>query len=259
MATHFQRVAHRGGSLLAPENTLAAFRTALTLSVDAIELDVQMTKDGHAIVFHDNTVEELTDGEGNILDLDFAYLRSLNASARFPGGWPEPQRIPTLREVLNLARARTKVYVEIKASKQNGTYGRYPNIAETVVKEIRAANMVDNVLIMSFDSLILPIVKSLEPALKTAAIISEDIWNPKSENAFELLLQQAHTLQVDWLNMDSKLFTPDMAERVQAHGFKFGCWTVNTLEEMRTLAAAGIDSITSDRPDLFAKVQENQS
>ena len=256
MTIDFQRVAHRGGSRLAPENTLAAFRTALTLSVDAIELDVQMTKDGHAIVFHDNTVEKLTDGEGNVLDLDFDYLRSLNAAAHFAGGWPEPQRMPTLREVLDLARARTQVYVEIKASHHNSTYGRYPDIAETVVKEIRAAGMLDSVLIISFDLLILPLIKSLEPTLKTAAIISEDVWNPKSENAFESLLQQAHTLQVDWLNMDVDLFTPDMPERVHAHGLKIGCWTVNSLEEMRRLAATGIDSITSDRPDLFAQVQK---
>src|SRR5215469_17012312 len=89
-----QRVAHRGGAALAPENTLAAFRLALTLPIDAIELDIQMSRDGHAIVFHDQTVERLTDGQGNILDLDLAYLRSLNAAAHFSGGWPEPQLVP---------------------------------------------------------------------------------------------------------------------------------------------------------------------
>lgn len=258
MATNFQRVAHRGGSQLAPENTLAAFRTALTLGVDAIELDVQMTRDGHAIVFHDNTVEELTNGQGNVLDLDFAYLRSLNAAAHFPGGWPEPQRIPTFREILDLARARTQVYVEIKPSYRDGTYGRYPNIAETVVKEIRDAKMVENVLIISFDHLILPIVKTLEPALQTAMVVSEDVWNAKSENAFESLLQQARALQTDWLNIDYELFTNDMPQKVHTHGLKLGCWTVNTLEAMDALAATGIDSITSDRPDLFGKVQEKQ-
>src|SRR5947208_16493506 len=101
MIPHFQRVAHRGGSHLAPENTLAAFRNALTLPIDAIELDVHMSRDGHAIVFHDYTVEKKTNGSGNILDLDFAYLRSLNAAAHFPVRWPEPQQIPTLRESLD--------------------------------------------------------------------------------------------------------------------------------------------------------------
>ena len=92
MTHHVQRVAHRGGAALAPENTLAAFRNAFNFPIDAIELDVHMSRDGHAIVFHDNTVDKLTNGTGNILELDFAYLRSLNAAAHFPGGWPQPQQ-----------------------------------------------------------------------------------------------------------------------------------------------------------------------
>src|SRR6202035_254359 len=131
-----QLVAHRGGSHLAPQNTLAAFRNALNFPVDAIELDVHMSRDGHAIVFHDNTVERLTNGRGNILDLDFDYLRTLNAAAHFPGGWPEPQQIPTLREVLEIAQGRVQVYIEIKFSKRAGINGRYPNIVETVVNEL---------------------------------------------------------------------------------------------------------------------------
>src|SRR3989449_544425 len=130
MNKHVQRVAHRGGSHLAPENTLAAFRNALTFPIDAIELDVHMSRDGHAVVIHDNTVDKRTNGKGNILDLDFAYLRSLNAAAYFPGGWPEPQQIPTLREVLDLAKGHTQVYIEIKASKRDGVQGRYPHIAQ---------------------------------------------------------------------------------------------------------------------------------
>src|SRR5438270_6599949 len=114
MTNRVQLVAHRGGSALAPENTLAAFRNALQYPIDAVELDVQMSRDGHIIVFHDNTVERLTNGTGNILDLDFAYLRSLDAAAHFSGGWPEPQHIPTLREVLDLVKGHAQVYIEIK-------------------------------------------------------------------------------------------------------------------------------------------------
>src|SRR5689334_18379914 len=120
MPDHCERVAHRGGSQLAPENTLAAFRHALTLPIDAIELDVQMSRDGQLVVFHDNTLERLTNGTGNVLDLDFAYLRSLNAAAHFAGGWPEPQQIPTLREVLALVKGRVRLYIEIKRSQRNG-------------------------------------------------------------------------------------------------------------------------------------------
>src|SRR5450432_1772666 len=137
MAMHIQRVAHRGGSLLAPENTLAAFRNALTLPVDAVELDVQMSRDGQLIVFHDATVERLTDGTGNILDLDFATLRELNAATHFPGTSPERERIPTLSEVLALMKERARIYIEIKTSERAGVYGRYPRIAEAVLHDLR--------------------------------------------------------------------------------------------------------------------------
>src|SRR5271157_5303017 len=151
-----QQVAHRGGAQLAPENTLAAFRNALTLPVDAIELDVHMSRDGRLVVFHDHVVDKCTNGSGNLRELDFAYLRSLNAAARFPGGWPEPQQIPTLREVLELAKGHAQVHIEVKSMKRNGTFGRYPNIAETVVEEVRSTGMLDQVLVISFDWTILP-------------------------------------------------------------------------------------------------------
>lgn len=252
MVSRFQRVAHRGGSLLAPENTMAAFRNALTLGVDAIELDVHMSRDGHAIIFHDYTIEKRTDGEGNILDLDFAYLRSLNAATHFLGGWPQPQQIPTLREVLELAKNRVQVYIEIKLGKRNGIYERYPHIAETVVNEIRAAGMLSQALIISFDWYILTQVKEIEPRLLLGALVSDDVWAYRAEHALQLLIQQMKELSVQWINMDSTLFTDDMPHIAHENGFQLGVWTVNTVDEMRRFANLHVDSITSDRPDLFA-------
>jgi glycerophosphoryl diester phosphodiesterase len=254
MTPHVQRVAHRGGSHLAPENTLAAFRNALTLPIDAIELDVHMSRDGRAIVFHDYTLEKRTNGEGNILDLDFFYLRSLNAAAHFPGGWPQPQQIPTLREVLDLAKSHVQVYIEIKQSKRDTVYGRYPHIAETVVNEVRAADMLGQVLIISFDWFVLSLVSSLEPQLQTGILVSTDVWTPRAEHAVEMLMSQAKALGASWINMDCHLFTAELLRAVHAHGFKLGLWTVNTLDEMRRFAAAGVDSLTTDRPDLFAEL-----
>jgi glycerophosphoryl diester phosphodiesterase len=252
MNQHIQRVAHRGGAQLAPENTLAAFRNALTYPIDAIELDVHMSRDGYAVVFHDYTVDKRTNGSGNMRDLDFAYLRSLNAAARYPGGWPEPQQIPTLREVLELAKGRAQVYIEIKPRKRNGSLGRYPNIAETVVEEARSAGMLDQVLVISFDWMILPLIKSLEPAMQTGAIVSDDVWNPRAKGALLDLMRQVGELWCNWINMDSKLFTDDMPRVAHEHGFKLGIWTVNTEAAMQRFAAAGVDSLTSDRPDLFS-------
>ena len=254
MSQHVERVAHRGGSHLAPQNTLAAFRNALTLPVDAIELDVHMSRDGHAVVFHDYTVDTLTNGHGNIFDLDFAYLRSLNAAAHFSSSWTEPQQIPTLREVLELAKGRVRVYIEIKQSKRQGVYGTYPHIAETVVDELHATGMVDQVLVMSFDWKVLPHIKALEPALVTGALVSENVWKSYAEHALDTLVEQVKALGCSWINMDINLFTPEMPAFFHERGYKLGIWTVNILSDMQRLARAGVDSLTSDRPDLFARI-----
>jgi glycerophosphoryl diester phosphodiesterase len=250
MPRQVQLVAHRGGSALAPENTLAAFRNALRYPVDAVELDVQMSRDGRLIVFHDNTVERLTEGSGNILDLDFAYLRGLNAAAHFRGGWPEPQQIPTLREVFDQVKGCARVYIEIKTSKRDGVSGRYPHIVESVIGDVRAAGMLDQVFIISFDWGVLPGLKALEPGVTVGALVSDEIWTPQ-KGTFALLTEQVKALGFDWINMDRRLFTPDMPAVAHAHGLKIGLWTVNTLDELRCFAAHGVDSLTSDHPDLF--------
>lgn len=256
MKQHVQRVAHRGGSDLAPENTLAAFRNALTLPVDAIELDVHMSRDGQLIVFHDYIVDKRTNGSGNILDLDFAYLHSLNAAAHFPGGWPEPQQIPTLREVLDLVKGHLGVYIEIKPSKRDEVYGRYPHIAESVVEEVRSAGMLDQVMVMSFDWMVLPTVKGLAPTILTGVLVSDEVWDPRQEQALDRLVEQARQLGCSWINLDCKLFTDDMPGFFHDAGFKLGLWTVNTEVAVRHFAAAGVDSLTSDDPRLFAVLHE---
>lgn len=250
MPKQVQLVAHRGGSALAPENTLAAFRNALRYGVDAVELDVQMSRDGHLIVFHDNTVERLTDGSGNILDLDFAYLRGLNSAAHFPGGWPEPQQIPTLREVFDLMRGRAQVYIEIKTSKRDGVSGRYPHIVESVIDDVRGAGMLGQVFIISFDWSVLPTLKALEPGVPVGALVSDEIWNSQ-KGTFAMLAEQVKALGFDWVNMDRRLFSGDMPSTVHAQGLKIGLWTVNAVDELRRFAADGVDSLTSDHPDLF--------
>ncbi len=252
-----QRVAHRGGSALAPENTLAAFQQALNWPVDAIELDVQMSADGHAVVFHDETMERLTDGRGNMLDLDLAYLHTLNAAAHFAGGWPDVQRIPSLREVLDVARAGgVQAYVEIKASKRlGGPYERYPHIAEAVVREIVASEMQTRVVVISFDWEILPRVKELAPEIATGAIVSREIWSTRDSLAD--LLARLTTLQCAWLNLDHQLFSAEMPAQVHAAGLQLGLWTVNDAQSLLRLARTEVDSLTSDRPDLFAALVED--
>ncbi len=104
---------------------------------------------------------------------------------------------------------------------------------------------------MSFDWSILPHVKSLEPALQTGALVSNDTWDAHAGGALATLITQAQSLGCNWLNMDWKLCTETMPAAIHEQGLKIGLWTINDQHEMRRFARAGVDSITSDRPDLF--------
>jgi glycerophosphoryl diester phosphodiesterase len=246
-----QKVAHRGGAALAPENTLAAFRHALTLPIDAIELDIQMSCDGSAVVFHDETVERLTEGQGNLLDLDLATLRTLNAAVHFPGGWPTSEPIPTLAEVLTLVSpSPLQMYIELKpARRAPGPYERYPGLAEAAVQEVRAYHLLERTLFISFDWAILPLLKQLAPAAQTGALVSEDVW--PSHVSLTQLLAQLQTLQCDWINLEDKLFTPALLAAAHERGLRVGIWTVNDRERLDLLTRAGVDSLTTDNPTLF--------
>jgi glycerophosphoryl diester phosphodiesterase len=139
-------IGHRGACAEAPENTLAAFRRAAELGVDGFELDVRVTADGVAVVFHDPTLERTTDRSGAVADLPFAYLREADAGARFStdGGRTFPWRghgvgIPTLDEVLDTFPT-TPLLIELKVPEAQAAVRdallRYGATARCVVSAI---------------------------------------------------------------------------------------------------------------------------
>jgi glycerophosphoryl diester phosphodiesterase len=90
--------------------------------------------------------------------------------------------------------------------------------------------------------------------LQTGALVSRDVWDAHARDALDTLIGQATALGCNWINMKRDLFTPAMPTVAHNHAFKLGIWTVNTLRAMRRLSSAGVDSLTSDRPDLFANL-----
>ncbi|WP_063006261.1 glycerophosphodiester phosphodiesterase [Nocardia salmonicida] len=107
-------VAHRGLAPGLPENTLAAFRGAITLDVDAIEIDLRVTADGHLVVMHDDTVDRTTDGHGRVADLALAEIKTLDAGS-IAGSAFSGERIPTYREALEVLQGhRMQLLLDIK-------------------------------------------------------------------------------------------------------------------------------------------------
>src|SRR5215471_19656445 len=143
-------VGHRGAMGYCPENTLASFERGLELGADWIELDVHLSRDGELIVIHDETLERTTNGHGLVRERSLSELRALDAG--------DGQHIPTLPEVLSFARARaTVVDIEIKNAP---IY--YEGIERAVARAVRDAQMLDNVIVISFDHAAVKRVKEIE-------------------------------------------------------------------------------------------------
>ena len=97
-------------------------------------------------------------------------------------------------------------------------------------------------------------IKSIEPIVETGMLVSKKVWNPNTKNGMSLLLEKAAEFECQWINMDYKLFTTEMPQAIHNNGLKLGLWTVNSETDMLRFAAAGVDSLTSDRPDLFSAI-----
>jgi len=91
--------------------------------------------------------------------------------------------------------------------------------------------------------------------LRTGALVSTDVWDAREKRAINSLAQRVAALGCDWINMDSRLFSSEMPGVFHQNGFKLGVWTINSLREMRNFRNAGVDSLTSDRPDLFSELR----
>jgi glycerophosphoryl diester phosphodiesterase len=152
-----QVIAHRGGTVHAPENTLAAFRAAIEKGASWLEFDVQMTRDGELVVIHDVTVNRTTDGTGAVRDMTLAQIRALDAGAG--------ERVPTLAEVVALARAHgVGILPETKAAHL------YPGVEAKLVDELLVEGYLDRSVIQSFDAASLERLRSLAPYARTCAL-----------------------------------------------------------------------------------------
>ena len=159
-------IAHRGASYLAPENTLSAFRKAMEIGADGVEMDVQQTSDKKLVIHHDFVIDWHTDMRGQIYDMTEGELKALDF-----GSWKDVnyrnERIATLQEALALCREMegTIVQLEMKA-----TIDDDPDFVPRVIEEVRAANITDRLVVISFNHDLLRQAKQLMPELKVGAL-----------------------------------------------------------------------------------------
>lgn len=266
-------IAHRGGAALYPENALAAFRHAMMLGCDGAELDVQLSADGVAVVYHDARLNPgytraggswLNGATPRIKDMTLAQLRGFDIGRIRPGSAyarahprqtaVDGERIPTLEEVVTLVRPSPgfRLWVELKCD--DGEDSADPvALADAALKVIEGADFLSRTVFVGFDWRALARVKQTQPAAGIWCTTTEEV-----EGADALLHIIRAMGGAGWFAHHTRL-TAEAATRARAHGLKLAAWTVNDEAEMRRLAALGVDALCTDRPEILARLLSQPS
>ena len=259
--------AHRGGSALWPENSLAAFAGALALGIDAVELDVHQSADGEVVVMHDATLERTTDGTGPVSSRPAATLRRLRLRARDGALTDEP--VPMLDDVLVLvSRAGAELLLEVKGPALDVRYARgaggqleivpgpvYEGLEERLLARLDAADMRAHTTVLAFNPSVIETVRRLAPSQRTALLVDQEDLERVAARATDTI-SWAERLGVTDLGLEHTLVDAEVITGAHARGLRVGAWTPNDEAAIRRLVALGVDVITTDRPDLAVRIRE---
>jgi glycerophosphoryl diester phosphodiesterase len=230
-------VAHRGASGLAPENTIASFRLAHELGCTAAELDVRACRDGTIVVMHDASVDRTTNGKGEVAELSWQELSSLDAGSWFDASFAG-ERVPRLEDALDFARGKLSLVVEIKSV----------GIEKQVVELVNDFQMQERCVIVSFHPEALLAVSALPAPLPTGWIV----WAPRpGAIADQELVAQTLRAKARALVISQTALSARLVGRAHDEGLAVVTWTVNTASAMRRVLKMGADAVATNRPDIL--------
>lgn len=271
----FEILGHRGARGLSPENTLAAFEKAIELGVNALELDVVITKDEKVLVSHEawmnpkiclykgNPIEANSGKKHNIYQMTYTQTQDYDCGSLVHPDFEEQDNEtatkPLLKDVLQMGYALSKNHgipikfsIEIKSFEEgDDIYHPQPEkFVHLVLKSVKKHAKTKDVIIQSFDLRILNEVKQQSPKMKVALL---------TEN------QDLNTL-LKKLNFVPEVFSPhfkmvnqEMIQEVKNHEMKLIPWTVNDMEDMQQLLNLGVDGIITDYPDRALKLKKKKN
>lgn len=246
-------VAHGGCKHLFPENTMVAFDGAVALGVDMLEMDVRLTADGVLVTHHDDTLRRTSDGEGPIIGYTLEELGRFNFGAKFAGlekSYPyrdRKVRITTLEEVLLKYGAMKRMFIEIKGEGEEGM-----RCAGKLAELLRRTATEDRVLVSAFDDRIVRHFRKVSQGRVQTAMGRRHIrrFVVLSKMGLGFLWCGKHrSMQIPLRSGKTRLDRPSIVRTARRKGISVYYWTVNKTEDMRRLAALGVDGVITDRPD----------
>ena len=234
--------AHRGARAYAPENTLPAFDLAFDVGAEAIECDVQRSRDGQLVIIHDGAVNRTTNGTGLVAGLAFEELRGLDAGRTSGRAARLPQRIPTLDETLALVRRRGgEINLEIKGESVEESVAT----AEAVEPVLRGLDEAfrGRVLVSSFEHPAVRLLKERLPWLRVGALYGSRAWRRRD------MLAPALDMGAEAIHPGAGLVTGELVRRAHDAGLRVNVWTANRWNTIRRLIEWEVDGIFSDYPE----------
>ena len=236
--------AHRGCSQNYPENTLLAFRKAAELTgLTGIELDIQLTKDGQIIVFHDESVDRTTDGTGELRSYTLEELKKLKIDA----GDGRYEQIPTMEEVLDLLEDKLQNGMKLNIELKNSVFP-YEGMEEKIVELIRKRNLQDSIVYSTFYAKSLERLRRLEPEAELGILdakVSDCLYKQQGGCG-------ATVLHPYWNGMDlSKENLKGYTVRAWFSGHLYPEKPTGTRLDLRQLEERGITDVFLNEPERY--------
>ena len=234
--------AHRGASGYAPENTLIAIKQAIEMKVDGIEIDIQLTRDGRIVLMHDWKVDRTTTGRGYVYELDFDYIRTLDAGQWFTKDFIG-EVVPTLEEVLDILPQDMMLNIEIK-----DTARHHSKIEEKLLEVLKKyPDKFENIIVSSFHHDKIKKLQELEPKLKLALLTNSEFIEIEKYLSTNDLSSYSYHPEINHVSKED-------IEKLHAKGIKIFVWTANKEEDLNYLVKLGVDGVISDYPDLMKEL-----
>ena len=235
-------IAHRGSNKKAPQNTLPAFRQAIAEGTDGFETDVHLTKDKKLVICHNYTIDDTSNGVGNITSYTLGELKKFDFGSYFGNDFANTP-LPTLDEFLDLVKDTDAeiINIELKSQKDRST-----EIVRRTLDAVKEKGVLDRVIISSFDPRILKAVKAEEPMCKTAFLYPTN--DPFVCRFVAVPFFIAKAIKADILHPAYIFVNPSFVKLAHKLGFKVNVWTVNEPSAVRFLVSCGVDGIITDCP-----------
>ncbi|MBG9854203.1 Glycerophosphoryl diester phosphodiesterase [Bacillus cereus] len=242
---HIKNIAHRGASAYAPEHTIAAYKLGKHLKGDYIEIDLQMTKDGHLVAMHDETVNRTTNGTGLVKEHTLEEIKQLNTGSFFNEKHPpvakkefENANVPTLEEIIKTFGHNANYYIETKSPDE------YPSMEEKLLEIIKHYGINDKVIIQSFSEASLKKIHSLDVNIPLVQLLPYK----KAAQLTELEMKKYKTYCIG-LGMNYKYIDSAYVKRIKKHGLEVHPFTVDNETDMKKLILWGVDGMFTNYPD----------